>query len=314
MSEQKIYDIVIVGAGPAGMTAAIYARRSGLSVVLLDRGAPGGQMFTTHEIDNWPGTPKVSGAELSKNMMNHAKDLGAEFAYGDVRQIQVESEIKRIVTTMGEYLGRTVLVGTGTKPRVLGIKGEVEYAGRGVSYCAVCDGAFFKDKNIVVVGGGNSALEEGSYLANIGKKVTLIHRRQEFRAEQALVDAFKAKENTSFILDSVVEEIQADEEGFVNKVQVKNVKTGEVSELSTDAVFMYVGLDPINEPLRDLGVLSETGYARVNSKMETKIPGVFAAGDIVEKPLRQVVTAVSDGAIAAKAIHEYIEHNFSTKS
>src|SRR6056297_109510 len=189
------YDLIVIGAGPGGLTAAIYAQRSGLATLIIDRGAPGGQVFTTHQIDNWPGDPGISGRELSKKMYDHATSFGAVHEYGDVSRVEDKGELKEVITTTKTYTTKKVLISTGATPRIIGVKGERELSGKGVSYCAVCDGAFFKDKEIVVVGGGNSAFEEGSYLANIGTKVTLIHRRQEFRAEKILIDEFKHKDN-----------------------------------------------------------------------------------------------------------------------
>ena len=294
---EKIYDLAIIGAGPAGMTAAIYAARASLSVVMIERGAPGGQMVNTFEIENYTGFEKISGPELSMKMFEHAQAAGAEYAYGNVENIDCgDHHIK----------AQTVIVATGTKHRLLNVPGESELSGRGISWCAVCDGAFFRGKKVAVIGGGDSAIEEAIYLAGLVEKVVVIHRRDELRAQKILQERAFADDKIEFVWDSVVEEF-VNKDGKLGGVKVKNVKTDEVSSIEADGAFIYIGLDPITDMIKELEVTDEAGYIVVDHSMMTPVPGVFAAGDVISKELRQVVTAVNDGAIAAQSAFKYIE-------
>ncbi len=304
---EKIYDVAIIGAGPAGMTAAIYAARASLSVVMIERGAPGGQMVNTFEIENYTGFEKISGPELSMKMFEHAQSAGAEYSYGNVENISVdETGVKVIDCGDHQVKAQTVIVATGTKHRLLNVPGESELSGRGISWCAVCDGAFFRGKKVVVIGGGDSAIEEAIYLAGLVEKVVVIHRRDELRAQKILQERAFADEKIEFVWDSVVEAFE-DKGGKLGAVKVKNIKTGENLTIEADGAFIYIGLDPITDMIKGLEITDEAGYVVVDHAMMTPVPGVFAAGDVVSKELRQVVTAVNDGAIAAQSAFKYIE-------
>ena len=306
MSEKRLYDVVIIGAGPAGMTAAVYASRANLDTLMLERGVPGGQMADTEAIENYPGFESVLGPDLSNKMFEHAQKFGAQYAYGEVKEVVDHGDYKEVITGDKTYRTKTVMITTGAEYRKRGIPGEEELTGRGVSYCAVCDGAFFKDREIAVIGGGDSAVEEGMYLTRFAKKVTIIHRRDELRAQKILQDRAFENDKIEFIWDTVVEEI-IEEDGKVGTLQLKNVKTGETSEFKTDGVFVYIGTVPLSEPFKSLGIVDDEGYIPTNENMETEIPGIFAAGDIRVKDLRQVVTATGDGSIAAETAIKYIE-------
>lgn len=306
MSEETIYDVIIAGAGPAGMTAAVYTSRAQLSTLMLERGVPGGQMANTEEVENYPGFDHILGPDLSTKMFEHAKKFGAQYAYGDIKEIIDEGETKRVIAGSKEYRARAVIVTTGAEYKKIGVPGEKELGGRGVSYCAVCDGAFFKNRELVVVGGGDSAVEEAVYLTRFASKVTVIHRRDELRAQKILQQRAFDNDKVEFIWNHVVTEID-EEGGKVGSVKLKNTKTDEVSEFKTDGVFIYIGLLPLNESVKNLGILNEEGYIVTNEEMETKIPGIFAAGDVREKSLRQIVTATGDGSVAAQNVQHYIE-------
>lgn len=306
MTEEHIYDVIILGAGPAGMTAAVYASRADLDTLMLERGVPGGQMADTEDIENYPGFEHILGQELSTKMFDHAKKFGAVYAYGEVKNVIDHGDYKEVQAGKKVYYAKTIIITTGAQYKKLGIPGENELTGRGVSYCAVCDGAFFKEKELVVIGGGDSAVEEGLYLTRFAKKVTVIHRRDELRAQKIIQDRAFANDKMEFIWDTVVETIN-EENGKTGSVTMKNVKTGEKSDFKTDGVFIYIGLVPLSEPFKELGIVDEDGYVPSNEDMETSIPGIFAAGDIREKGLRQIVTATGDGSIAAEMAQHYIE-------
>lgn len=306
MSENKIYDVAIIGAGPAGMTAAVYTSRANLSTALIERGAPGGQMTKTEEVENYPGYAQITGPDLAMKMFEHAQKFGAEYLFGDVKEIIDEKDIKIVDLGDRQIKARALIVATGAQHRNLGVPGEEEYTGRGVSYCAVCDGAFFKDKEVVVVGGGDSAVEEANYLTRFAKKVTIVHRRDQLRATKILQERAFKNEKIDFIWDTVVKEIKG-ADGKVNSVVLENRKTGEVTEFKTDGVFIYIGLVPLSSAVANLGITNEEGYIVTNEKMETKVPGIFAAGDVRAKTLRQIVTATGDGSIAAQSAQHYIE-------
>ncbi|WP_408007734.1 thioredoxin-disulfide reductase [Pseudalkalibacillus sp. A8] len=307
MSEEKIYDVIIAGAGPAGLTAAVYTSRANLSTLMIERGIPGGQMANTEDVENYPGYDHILGPDLSNKMFEHAKKFGAEYAYGDVKQIIDGEEYKTVKAGGGkEYKARSIIIGTGAEYKKLGIPGEKELSGRGVSYCAVCDGAFFKNKELVVVGGGDSAVEEGVYLTRFASKVTIVHRRDKLRAQKILQNRAFDNEKIDFIWNHTVKEINADN-NKVGSVTLVSTENGEEREFKTDGVFIYIGMIPLNEAIKDLGITNENGYVETNSEMETKIPGIFAAGDIREKTLRQIVTATGDGSIAAQSAQHYVE-------
>lgn len=306
MSEEKIYDVVIIGAGPAGMTAAVYTSRANLSTLMLERGIPGGQMANTEEVENYPGFDTILGPELSTKMFDHAKKFGAEYAYGDVTEIIDGEEYKTIKAGAKEYKTRAIILSTGAEYKKMGVPGEKELGGRGVSYCAVCDGAFFKQKNLVVVGGGDSAVEEGVYLTRFADKVTIVHRRDKLRAQKILQDRAFANEKIDFIWNSTVKEIN-EANGKVGSVTLQSTVDGTETEFATDGVFVYIGMLPLTKPFESLGILNDAGYIVTNDNMETAVPGIFAAGDVREKTLRQIVTATGDGSIAAQAAQHYIE-------
>ncbi|ARD47637.1 thioredoxin-disulfide reductase [Sporosarcina sp. P37] len=305
-TEDKIYDVIIVGAGPAGMTAAVYTARGNMSTLMLERGMPGGQMANTEEIENYPGFESILGPDISTKMFEHAKRFGAEYAYGDVTKIEDGREFKTIYVGEKTYKARAIILSTGADYRKIGVPGEEELTGRGVSYCAVCDGAFFRNKDIVVIGGGDSAVEEGSYLTRFANKVTIIHRRDELRAQKIVQERAFANEKIDFIWNSTVKQVN-EKDGKIGSVTLVSTEDGSEREFETEGMFVYIGLDPLTEPFKDLGILDENGYIETNEIMETKIPGIYAAGDVREKLLRQVVTATGDGSIAAQAAQKYIE-------
>ncbi len=293
-------DLIIIGAGPAGLTAAIYASRAGLDTAIIERGAPGGKMFVTHEIENYPGFENISGRELSQTMHKHALKFGAKYEYGDVKEIIDLGETKKVITNMNEYEAKKVIIATGTENKKLGAPGEEELQGAGISYCAVCDGNFFRDRDVAVVGGGNSALEEALYLADICKSVTIIHRRQEFRAEEYIVNKVKSRENINFILDSNVKSFNGEEK--LESITTINKNTNEETTTEVAGAFVYVGLIPITSPFTDLGIVDERGNIKVDERLESNVKGIFIAGDVREKDLRQIATATNDGAICAQNI------------
>ncbi|GAE33111.1 thioredoxin-disulfide reductase [Halalkalibacter akibai] len=306
MSEEKIYDVVIAGAGPAGMTAAVYTSRANLSTIMVERGIPGGQMANTEDVENYPGFDHILGPELSTKMFEHAKKFGAEYGYGDIKEIIDEGEFKIVKAGSKEFKARAVIVATGAEYKKLGVPGEKELGGRGVSYCAVCDGAFFKNKELVVVGGGDSAVEEAVYLTRFASKVTVVHRRDELRAQKILQQRAFDNEKIEFIWNHTVKEING-ENNKVSSLTLVSTETGEEKEFKTDGVFIYIGMLPLNESVKNLGITNEDGYVETNEEMETKVPGIFAAGDIREKSLRQIVTATGDGSLAAQNVQHYLE-------
>ncbi|MEE1130690.1 MAG: thioredoxin-disulfide reductase [Caryophanon sp.] len=304
--EEKIYDVVIIGAGPAGMTAAVYTSRANLATLMLERGIPGGQMASTEEVENYPGFDTILGPELSTKMFEHAKKFGAEYAYGDVTEIIDGEEYKTIIAGKKQYKTRTIIISTGAEYKKMGVPGEMELGGRGVSYCAVCDGAFFRNKDLIVVGGGDSAVEEGIYLTRFANKVTIVHRRDELRAQKIIQDRAFANEKIDFIWNNTVKEIN-DGGGKVGSVTLVNTQDGTESTVEAGGVFIYIGTLPLTKPFEALGILNADGYVVTNENMETAVPGIYAAGDVREKMLRQIVTATGDGSIAAQAAQHYIE-------
>ena len=303
-----IYDTLVIGSGPGGMTAALYAGRSNLKVGLIEQGAPGGQMNNTSDIENYPGFETISGPDLSMKMYEPLEKFGVENIYGIVENIEDHGDFKRVLTADEHYDAKTIILATGAKHRLVGVPGEQEYNSRGVSYCAVCDGAFFRDQDLLVIGGGDSAVEEGIYLTQFAKTVTIVHRRDQLRAQKILQDRAFANDKIDFIWDSVVEEIKGDDVK-VRSVAIKNVKTGQVTDHDFGGIFVYVGLDPVSSMVKDLGITDEAGWVITDDKMKTSRPGIFAIGDIRQKDLRQIATAVGDGAIAGQEVYNYItEH------
>ncbi|MHC5217172.1 thioredoxin-disulfide reductase [Enterococcus sp. LJL128] len=301
-----MYDVIVIGAGPAGMTAALYASRSNLSVLMIERGVPGGQMNNTAEIENYPGFDSIMGPDLSLKMYDSVEKFGTKNVYGMVLDIKDHGDYKEIICEDTTYEGKTVIIATGCVHRKLGVAGEEEYAGRGVSYCAVCDGAFFRNKHLMVIGGGDSAVEEAVYLTQFASEVTIVHRRDELRAQKIIQDRAFANEKINFEWNSVLEEIIGNDMA-VTGVQLRNVKTNEVKETAADGVFIYVGLDPLTEPFRSSGITNEEGWIITDQEMRTAIPGVYAIGDVREKTLRQITTAVGEGGIAGQQVYKYLE-------
>ncbi len=303
-----MYDTMIIGAGPAGMTAALYAARSNLKVALLERGIYGGQMNNTAEIENYPGYARISGPELAEKMFEPLENLGVEHLFGQVEKIEDHGDYKKIITEDEAFETKTVILASGANHRHLGVPGEEEYNSRGVSYCAVCDGAFFRDEDLLVVGGGDSAVEEAIFLTRFAKSVTIVHRRDQLRAQKLLQDRAFANEKISFIWDSVVKEIKGDDRRVTNVV-FENVKTGQSSESDFGGVFVYVGLDPVSDFVKDLGICDEAGWIVTDQHMKTAIDGIYAIGDVRQKDLRQITTAVGDGAVAGQEVYKYITEN-----
>ena len=304
---EHIYDTVIIGGGPAGYTAALYAARAELDVVLIERLSPGGQMALTDIIDNYPGFPEgIDGITLGFKMQQGAERFGSATVYADVTSVELLDSIKKINTTNGTYYAKTVIIASGANPRELGIDGEQSLVGRGVHYCAHCDGRFYKDKTVVVVGGGNSAVSDALYLSKLAKKVLLVHRRDSLRADKIYHKPLLGAENVEFKWDSTVIDFLVD--GRVQGVRLKNLKTETEEEFSCDGVFISIGRKPATEFLSGVNV-DKTGYIIADETTKTNVPGVFAAGDVRQKKLRQVVTAVSDGAVAAHLAGEFLDAN-----
>ncbi len=302
------YDCIIIGAGPAGMTAALYAARANLKTLLLERGIPGGQMNNTAEVENYPGFDSILGPDLALKMYDGINQFGVEHGYGNVVEVKDHQDYKEVITDDASYEAKVVIIATGCEHRNLEVPGEAEYSGRGVSYCAVCDGAFFRSKKLIVVGGGDSAVEEAIYLTQFADEVKIVHRRDTLRAQKIIQDRAFANEKISFIWDSVVEEIKGDDQK-VTGVQIKNVKTGETYEEAADGVFIYVGLIPLTQAFTSLGITDDAGWIVTDERMQTKIPGILACGDARQKHLRQITTAVGDGGIAGQQAYQYIEEN-----
>ncbi|EGJ40758.1 thioredoxin reductase [Streptococcus sanguinis SK49] len=300
-----MYDTIIIGAGPAGMTAALYAARSNLKVALLERGIPGGQMNNTADIENYPGYANISGPELAEKMFEPLENLGVEHLFGLVEKIEDRGDFKEIITEDERFETKTVIIASGANHRHLGVPGEEDYNSRGVSYCAVCDGAFFRDEDLLVVGGGDSAVEEAIFLTRFAKSVTIVHRRDELRAQKVLQDRAFANEKIRFVWDSVVESIHGDERK-VTGVTFKNVNTGELSQAEFGGIFIYVGLDPVSEFAADLGITDEAGWILTDHQMKTSVAGIYAVGDVRQKDLRQITTAVGDGATASQEAYKYL--------
>ncbi len=298
-----MYDIIIIGAGPAGMTAAIYARRAQKSVLVLEAQSYGGQIINTPEIENYPAAANISGFDFASNVYNQAKALGAEFKFENVLELRDTGASKEAVTKRGEYSARAVIIATGSANRKLGLEGEDRLTGRGISYCAACDGAFYRKKTVAVVGGGNTALEDALYLADVAEKVYLIHRRDSFRGDEATVERLKSRENVELVLNSRVTALNADKR--LQSVEVK-ANDGSVRELKVDGLFAAVGRVPENQSFSNLIELDGAGYADSDESCRTKTAGVFVAGDNRRKEVRQLVTATADGAVAATAAIRYL--------
>ena len=299
-----IYDVIIIGAGPAGLAAGIYGKRAGFDILILDTSSiSGGQILNTYEIDNYPGFPGASGQEVADAMRQHCDKLGVEFARGRVTSIIDNGATKDLVTKKNTYTAKSIIIATGASNKKLGCPGEEELSGMGVSYCATCDGAFFKEKQVAVVGGGDVALEDAIYLSRFCTKVYLIHRRDEFRGAKVLQDQVKSTDNIEIIYDTVVNSINGTQS--VESITVQNTKTDASSELKVDGIFIAVGTVPNTQILSGLVQMDDKGYVVADETCKTSWPGVFVAGDVRTKPLRQVLTATADGANAITSIQKY---------
>lgn len=303
------YDVIIIGAGPAGLTAALYSARSKLQTLYIEKLATGGQAATTDEIENYPGFANgITGPELSRQMEEQALRFAANRLAAKVHTIERDGNYHIIKTTKGDFRTKTVIIASGAAPKLLGAPGELKFRARGVSYCATCDAAFYEGANIMVVGGGDSAVEEACYLTRFAEKVTLTHRRDSLRAAKIVQERALANPKLDFLWNTVIQEIEG--EDVVEKVVLKNLLTGVISEMPIDGVFIYVGIEPNTEFVQNMITCTEQGYIQTDDFMRTNIPGIYAIGDVRHKLLRQVVTAVSDGAIAAYHAEKYIEDHF----
>lgn len=304
--ENKNYDIIILGGGPAGLSAAIYAARSAAKVAIIDISMFGGQPSNYLELENYPGFSKIGGYDLMEKFEEHADMFGIDkYPMEEIQSVDLTSDIKTITTLNGEFTSKAVIIATGAQAKKLGVSGEKEFLGRGVSYCAVCDGAFYKDKTVAVVGGGNAAVEEAMYLTRFANKVYLIHRRNELRADKIVQERAFKNNKLEFIYDTIVKEIEGNE--LVTNAKLENVKTGETQNLAINGIFPYIGFTPNVEQFNGQIEQDENGFIITDDKMQTNIKGVYAVGDIRTTPLRQVITAAADGAVAAVYAGKYIE-------
>jgi len=307
MSGNEIYDLVIVGGGPGGLTAGIYAMRAALKTALIEMAVPGGQMNNSGSIENWPGDEFITGGDLALKFSQHAQSYGLDVITQEAVEIEPGLDIHAVKLANGDRLStHAIILATGGSPRKLNIPGEEEHYGKGVSYCAVCDGFFFRDKTVVVVGGGDTAAEESLYLAKLAKQVYLVHRRDALRAGALLQQRVKAECKIEILWNSVVTEIRADVKG-VSAVELQNTQTGKKSELAADGVFIFIGFDPNNKLVPAGTKMNADGYVVTDEKCETNIPGIYVIGDLREKYFRQIVISASDGATAALAAAHYVE-------
>lgn len=302
---EQIYDMIIIGGGPAGYTAGLYASRAGFDTVVIEKISAGGQMALTGAIDNYPGFEEgIDGLTLGIKMQQCAERFGTKTEYAEVTAVDFSQKIKKVITTSGEFLGRTVVVSTGANPRELGLENEQKLTGRGVHYCAHCDGMFYKDKTVIVVGGGNSAVSDALYLSRIVKKVYVVHRRDTLKATKIYHDPLMSMENVEFVWNSTVAEILEDSK--VTGARIRNVNTGDMSDIMCDGIFISIGRRPATEFLNGALELDQGKYIIADESTRTNIPGIYAVGDVRTKALRQVVTAVSDGATAVHFAEEYL--------
>ncbi len=302
-----MYDIIIVGAGPAGLTAAIYGARSKKSVLVLEALTYGGQIINTLDIENYPAEPHISGFDFATKLYNQAKDLGSEIKFEKVTEIKDNGNTKEVITTKDKYKSKTVIIATGSDNRKLGLPNEQELIGKGISYCATCDGNFYKNKKVAVVGGGNTALEDALYLSNIAEEVYLIHRRDEFRADEKNVSLVKNNKKIQIIYNSIITKLNSNER--LESIDINNIKTNEQTNLTIDGLFVAIGRIPENEMFKNLVNTDDAGYIIADEECTTNKEGIFVAGDNRTKELRQLVTATSDGAIAATKAIKYINEN-----
>ncbi|MFA5629032.1 MAG: thioredoxin-disulfide reductase [Dehalococcoidales bacterium] len=306
----KLYDIIIIGGGPAGLTAGLYASRNKHSTLLIEKGLIGGITNETEKIDNYPGFPQgISGMDLTNLMHEQALLYGTEVVNDGVTAVTIKDNIKTVKTSGGDYSAKALIITGGSERRKMNAVGENEFSGKGVSYCATCDGPFFRDKTVAVVGGGNAALYEALHMAKFASKVFLIHRRDEFRATPVVQDKVFAEPKIEIIWNGVIKEVSG--EMFVKQIRLADTKTGEESLINVDGVFVSIGLVPSTDYLKDIVTLNERGSVIVNDRMETGVPGIYAAGDIRANSIRQVVSAAGDGAVAAISAGDYVENRFN---
>lgn len=302
-----MYDVIIIGGGPAGLTAALYALRAEKTVLVLEKTGLGGQIALSGNVENFPGIAQMSGAEFAETLAGQVETLGGQIEYEAALEIK-DGDVKTVVTDFGEYQGKSVIIATGVQNRRLGATGEDELIGRGISFCAVCDGSFYRGKTVAVIGGGNTAVEDAEYLSDIAEKVYIIHRRDKFRAEERLVKRLEERSNVEFVLDTTVEKFCSDEKGLTG-LDVINVKTQEVRNITVDGAFVAVGQIPQNDIFKGLVRLDDSGYITAGENCLTDKKGIFVAGDCRNKSVRQLTTAVGDGSVAALAACTYISEN-----
>lgn len=303
-----MYDIIIIGGGPAGLTAGLYAARSKKKTLIIEKGIEGGQIAETTQVENYPGIDSIDGVELGKRMANQAKKFGAEIVMDQVEDMELDGEVKKIKGYVDSYEAKAVIIATGASPREIGAPGEKEYKGRGVSYCSTCDVAFYEDEVVYVVGGGDSAVQEALFITNFAKKVYIIHRRDELRASKVLQEQAFNNDKIDFIWNTTVKEIKGDK--IVNEMILQDTKTGEERSIKSDepfGIFVFIGYIPSTEMFKGKVELTDDGYIKTDDEMRTNVPGVFAAGDIRKKSVRQVVNAAGDGAVAAMNAQKYID-------
>ncbi len=313
---EKIYDVIIIGGGPAGLSAGLYAARGKMSTLILEKEKAGGQIVGTDEVANYPGAVlDATGPTLIGRMVDQCKEFGAEINTDNILEIKLEKDIKVLIGEQNTYQAKTVIIASGASPRLMGVAGEKELTGKGISYCATCDADFFTDLEVFVIGGGDSAIQEAIYLTKFARKVTVVHRRDELRAAKSIQEKAFKNPKVDFLWDSVVEEVRGD--GIVEEIVFKNVKTGDITEYKADeddgtfGIFVFVGYIPQTDSFKGLIDMDKTGYIPTDDNMKTNVPGIFAAGDCRVKSLRQVVTAVADGAIASTQAEKYIEDTFN---
>lgn len=309
INNPNYFDLLIVGGGPAGLAAAVYAKRANLKVAFIEKDTPGGKVVKTASVENYPGFSSISGPDLAMNFFKQVSELNVKYIYGNVTNVSKLDDIFHVTTEDGMVrFSKTVIIATGMTEKKIGIPGEKEYYGRGVSYCAICDAAIYKNKPVAVIGGGNTAIEESIYLADIVSKVYLIHRRDQFRADGMVVQKAKTNEKIEFLLDTVPKSFDGDGKKIVG-ITVENTKIKLEKKIEVDCIFPFVGFLPVTESISKFDVKDSNGFIKTNNRMETSIPGLFSAGDVNSKDFRQISTAVADGTIAALEAKKYLEEN-----
>ncbi|MDY0210397.1 MAG: FAD-dependent oxidoreductase [Acholeplasma sp.] len=302
-----MYDLVIIGAGPSGLTAAIYAARANLNTIMIEKGAPGGQIVNTNEIENYTGYQKLSGGDLALKMFDHAMALGANYVYGDVLEVKKDKDIFEVITSTETFEAKAVIIASGMLPRTLNVPNEEPLKSNGISWCAICDGPIYKGEKVVVVGGGNSAVEESIYLASLVEHLTVIQNLETLTADKKAVDLLLKQKNVTVLYETLVNQFLVGEDNKLSGVEVKD-KMGNLTKIEAKGVFEYIGWNPVTYMVKDMGVTDKWGYMLTNEKMETSVAGLFASGDVRQKQIRQVVTATSDGAIAVQNVLKYLEN------